>query len=231
MKPGRLEPCQWPCKNTDPEPWKSTSHLIVRPLNPWFHSLDSTNLGSCGPGAFLLKKSLSKWTPWFTPMLFKGQLYYYSFCLGSRIKWTETRKVVLALDSTRPSSQSGFSMWTRPRLECEGSVDMALGHAALAHGLSWAEGGWESAGAEDSFPRASLLWLKAELLNMRHHRFLLWIGRWADREEDKVGTEMHPHKQDLLQWLILSVFPPVFTCLQCPAPGSPPHFPPLMALC
>lgn len=59
---------------------------IVRPLNPWFHSLDLTNLRSCGPGAFLLKKSLYKWTPWFTPMLFKGQLYYYSFCLGSRIK-------------------------------------------------------------------------------------------------------------------------------------------------
>lgn len=25
MGPGRLEPCQWPWKNTDPEPWKPTS--------------------------------------------------------------------------------------------------------------------------------------------------------------------------------------------------------------
>ena len=78
--------------------------LIVRPLNPWFQSLDSTNLGSCGLSAFLLKKSLCKWTPWFTSTLFQGQLYYYSFCLDSRIKWTETRKVMLALNGTHRSS-------------------------------------------------------------------------------------------------------------------------------
>ena len=39
MGPGRLEPCQWPWKNTDPEPWKPTSpyksdHWILG-SNPW----------------------------------------------------------------------------------------------------------------------------------------------------------------------------------------------------